>query len=325
MSRTGTLGRLLGHVPEPVLDMHPSDMAAHGLHDGDLVEVRSRRGMLRAPVQASEGVGPGQAHMAMHWGEEALSGRDADGMRLAGVNALTQPAFCPSSKQPELKHAAVAIAACPLPWRFVAVAWLPAEQALATREALKPWMGTFDFSSCTPFGREPDSRVGLVFRAAHRQAPELAMLQALAKLFGLGGDQLLRYDDPAQHQHRWLQLETQGQGLRIRALLLAGGVASERWLRPLLQEGSPVETHLRRLLDPSAIAPLASAPRSKQVCTCFNVNEAAIVAQLSRCDGSPEVRLASLQSELKCGTNCGSCLPTLRKLVQATPLAMAGA
>jgi assimilatory nitrate reductase catalytic subunit len=66
---------------------------------------------------------------------------------------------------------------------------------------------------------------------------------------------------------------------------------------------------------------VATANRGKQVCTCFNVSDIAITQVLGRCSGSTEQRLASLQSELRCGTNCGSCLPALRKLVQQTPVA----
>jgi assimilatory nitrate reductase catalytic subunit len=55
------------------------------------------------------------------------------------------------------------------------------------------------------------------------------------------------------------------------------------------------------------------------VCTCFNVTDLAIQAELGRCTGSPEERLASLQGALKCGTNCGSCLPELKRMVRATP------
>jgi assimilatory nitrate reductase catalytic subunit len=36
---------------------------------------------------------------------------------------------------------------------------------------------------------------------------------------------------------------------------------------------------------------------------------------LARCHGSPEAQLLQLQGELKCGTNCGSCLPQLRRRV----------
>ena len=35
-------------------------------------------------------------------------------------------------------------------------------------------------------------------------------------------------------------------------------------------------------------------------------------------DGGPEARLSTLQADLKCGTNCGSCLPELKRLVRAS-------
>jgi assimilatory nitrate reductase catalytic subunit len=58
--------------------------------------------------------------------------------------------------------------------------------------------------------------------------------------------------------------------------------------------------------------------KGKQVCTCFNVTEPQIVQVLARCQGSTDERLAMLQGELKCGTNCGSCLPAVRGLVKAS-------
>ncbi len=63
---------------------------------------------------------------------------------------------------------------------------------------------------------------------------------------------------------------------------------------------------------------MAIAERGRQVCTCFNVTEPQIVEQLGRCEGSAEARLSQLQGALKCGTNCGSCLPVLRGLVKAS-------
>ncbi len=35
--------------------------------------------------------------------------------------------------------------------------------------------------------------------------------------------------------------------------------------------------------------------------------------------GDAPARLAALQAELGCGTQCGSCVPELRRLVQGTP------
>ena len=33
--------------------------------------------------------------------------------------------------------------------------------------------------------------------------------------------------------------------------------------------------------------------------------------------GTPDERLTALQQQLRCGTDCGSCLPTLKRLVAA--------
>jgi assimilatory nitrate reductase catalytic subunit len=324
MSRTGTLGRLFGHVAEPCIELHPDDMADLGLSEGQLVQVTSRRGQLLIPAVPHDGMGRQQAYIAMHWGEEALGGVDAHGRRVTGVNALTQPAFCPTSKQPELKHAAVRLSPVDLPWKLLAVAWLPAEQALALREELKLWMQRFPFTACVPFGREPDERgrVGLLFRAASPAPIDAALLDELAGLMGLIGASVMRYDDARQGQQRRMQVEpapSGESGHRLRAFLMAGDLSSERWIRPLLQDELAIDELGTALLSPGATPPVATADRGKQVCTCFNVSDIAIVNVLGRCAGSPEQRLASLQGELRCGTNCGSCLPALRKLVAQTP------
>ncbi|HZT54973.1 MAG TPA: nitrate reductase, partial [Burkholderiaceae bacterium] len=148
MSRTGTIGRLFGHVPEPAIEMHGQDMQRLALKDGDLVQVTSKRGSIVLPVRASEQQGLAQAFIPMHWGDEFLSGSTATGQRVAGVNALTLPTFCPSSKQPELKHAAVKILKAELPWRLLCVAWLSGDDALRAREQLKPLMQAFPFAAC---------------------------------------------------------------------------------------------------------------------------------------------------------------------------------
>ncbi|MEK9802083.1 MAG: nitrate reductase, partial [Curvibacter sp.] len=153
MSRTGTLGRLFGHVAEPTVQMNAGDMARRGLAEGDLVHVTSKRGSILVPLQASEELASGQAFMAMHWGPEFVSGISSTGLPLAGVNALTTSSYCPTSKQPELKHAAVKILKAELPWTLLGLAWLPADRALAAREALRRLMTRFPYASCVPFAQ----------------------------------------------------------------------------------------------------------------------------------------------------------------------------
>ncbi len=67
--------------------MHAQDMARLKLNDGDLVHVTSRRGSLILPARSSPQIAPAQCFIAMHWGEEFLSGRANTGEPLAGVNA----------------------------------------------------------------------------------------------------------------------------------------------------------------------------------------------------------------------------------------------
>jgi assimilatory nitrate reductase catalytic subunit len=47
----------------------------------------------------------------------------------------------------------------------------------------------------------------------------------------------------------------------------------------------------------------------------LGITQTAIEAQLATGAGDENQRLAALQGALKCGTNCGSCLPELRRKV----------
>ncbi|MBD9664733.1 assimilatory nitrate reductase catalytic subunit [Variovorax paradoxus] len=322
MSRTGTVGRLFGHVAEPVVQMNAQDMARRQLKDGDLVHLTSKRGSILLPVQASAEIGLSQAFVAMHWGEEYLSGCSSTGTPLAGINALTTSAFCPTSKQPELKHTPVKILKAELPWSLLAMAWLPPDAALAAHQALKPMMAMFPFATCVPFsGNAPgEERSGILFRAAAHDAPADETIDRIEGLLGLRGSDALRYADRRRGQRRVARLVRRADGnAGLEAFLLGGDTSAEAWIGTLLREEIPAQTYGRLLLSPGARAPVAVQSRGHPVCTCFNVTDLAIQAELGRCTGTPDERLAALQGALKCGTNCGSCLPELKRMVRATP------
>ena len=328
MSRTGTIGRLFGHVAEPSIQMNPQDMSRRGLKHGDLVYVTSKRGSIVVPVAASDEIGLSQAFIAMHWGGEYLGGCSSTGHRLAGVNALTTSAYCPSSKQPELKHAAVKILKAELPWSLLAMGWLPDERALAVREELRQLMDLFPFASCVPFSNSvplaqaaDQSRTGILLRAAAHEAPAGELLARIESLLGLGGADVLRYADPRRGQRRTMRLARHGENTQLEAFLLAGDVSAQAWIHTLLQDELPAQAYGRLLLSPGAKAPVAVQSRGKIVCTCFNVTDLQIGEQLAELDGDQATRLAGLQAGLKCGTNCGSCLPELKRMVHlaATP------
>jgi assimilatory nitrate reductase catalytic subunit len=326
MTRTGTLGRLFGHVAEPAVQMHAQDMARRGLKEGELVQVSSQRGAIVLPVQASAEVALSQAFIAMHWGPEFLSGRSSTGEPLAGVNALTTSAYCPTSKQPELKHAAVRIVRAELPWTLLGMAWLPEDDLQAAREALRALMPHFSFAACVPFSSPApmdappgQNRTGLLFRAAQAQAPEAGLVHQIEQALGLCGPDALRYVDPRKGQHRTMKRVHAGEDTHLDGFLLAGDTRAQAWIKTLLQDQLPAQAYGRQLLAPGAQAPVALPSRGKQVCSCFNVTDEAISDCLTdSTGGSPDERLASLQVRLKCGTNCGSCIPELKRLVRQT-------
>ena len=328
MSRTGNLGRLFAHVPEPVIQLNPQDMARRQLKEGDWVQVASRRGAVVLPVQASAEMGLSQAFIPMHWGDEFLGGRDSEGSPLLGINALTTPTFCPSSKQPELKHTAVRITKMDLPWSLLALAWLKRDDAWRVREALKMQMPQFEFATCVPFSNQlplekaHDERVGVLFRAAGNAPPSDELLAWFEKTLGLSGVNVLRYHDRKKHQHRAIRIVEVNGDRQIDGLLLSGDTRSEAWIKALLQSESSATPYGNLLLLPSATPPVAVQAPSPQVCSCFSVNVDSIQSCLSRhADaagdvGSGDWLLSKLQTELKCGTNCGSCVPELKKIIR---------
>jgi assimilatory nitrate reductase catalytic subunit len=310
MSRTGTLGRLFGHAAEPVIELHPSDLTRLRVAPGELLTVKSRRNSVVLPAAANDAVAPAQAFVAMHWGEEFVSG---------GVNRLTTSAFCPQSKQPELKHATVKLIKADLPWQVAARAWLPAEQALALRAQLMAHAAHLPYAMCVPFGRDDDSRnsgrVGVWLRAAAAEAPAVEWLRSVESLLGLDDGRALRYADARHATYRSVGLQRSAEVTHLDAFLLAGDTRAAPWMSELLAERLPADAYGRALLAGSAQPPSALPARGAQVCTCFDVTAPQIDAVLARCSGTPEAQLAQLQAALKCGTNCGSCLPALRKQI----------
>src|SRR5262249_5705942 len=99
---TGTMTRRAAALdalqPGPFVEVHPDDLASHGIADGQLVTVRSRRGASRLPARASRSVAVGSVFIPFHFRE-------------AAANVLTVDALDPFGKIPEFKFCAVQLEA----------------------------------------------------------------------------------------------------------------------------------------------------------------------------------------------------------------------
>ena len=300
MSRTGTLASAFGHVEQACLSLHPDELRRRQLKDGDLVKVRSRRASLVLPVLGDANLRPGQAWLPMHWGDRFLNG--------LGCNVLTQPAYDPLSKQPELKLSAIQISKLVLPWELYV---LVEGDIQAHFNALRPLFDAFTYASFNLTGHE---RPALQINAGSLVAPQSEWLEQLDQRLQLQQGPVLAYDDPRRRVGKRVRIE---QG-RIHTIRLAGETAARHWLKGLWHSGE-ADAQLRRWL----LAPLSTPPGNpactlgKTLCSCRNVSEAAVIQGIA--DG---LKLPELQEQLGCGSQCGSCVPEIKRLLttQALPV-----
>jgi assimilatory nitrate reductase catalytic subunit len=210
-----------------------------------------------------------------------------------GVNALTVSAFDPHSKQPELKHAAVEVARVDLAHELVVLRRLDDGAEL---ERLRSLLSRFQLAALSLFGREP----ACVMLRARSDAPfELAELDRAIDESGLRS---VSYEDPARAIAKRLWIDASG---RIAAVRLVGETVAAPWLKEQIRNGVLVSPALALAPRPAGSA----VPRGRIVCSCFEVSESDIRAAVGR-----GADLSALQRTLKCGTNCGSCVPELRRL-----------
>jgi len=302
MSRTGRIARAFGHVREPLLSMHPDDMSRRGLKNGDFAELRSRRGRIVLRVEASADMSRGQVFVPMHFGASHLSH--------AGVNALCSSAFDPYSKQPELKHAAVQVDKCVLGWQLVASrtaadGYAEEESALAWMAALRPLLQRFDYAYVSLVGR---ARTAVSLQIGNRVPVSVDDMAAIDAAIELHAESCSAYEDKRRGIFkRALVIDNRLLGFR-----LGGDVSAAGWLEDAMVENRPADVLRRWMLGPYAEPPLATTvpARGRIVCNCHGVAESEIRASIARGCG-----MEDLQQELRCGTNCGSCLPELRRML----------
>ncbi len=104
MTRTGKVQRLLKHIDEPKLEIHPKDAEKLGIADGSNVKIASRRSHAILNCEVSENIRQGTVFLPMHWGY-------INGSKAGRANNLTSDLLDPMSKEPDYKFSAVRVEA----------------------------------------------------------------------------------------------------------------------------------------------------------------------------------------------------------------------
>ncbi len=303
MSRTGNVAQLFNHAEEPVIQISADDMMRRNLKNGDIVKVQNKRGSLVLSVQMSDEVQPAQTFIAMHWGSQFMHG--------LGVNILMPPNFDKTSKQPELKHTAIKLEKLELPWRMTIMRNC---QDLTLLTIVRSLLKDFSYASCGLFGRESASNQAgmLILRAAHETAPDQALIEKIDAILNMKEESpCLNYNDTKRGISKRILVENVNGKAAVTGVRLMGETLAADWLKDIMTTGTFTDELRRWALAPLSAPPTGQHGRGKIVCNCLDVSQNEIVENIEL-----GADLITLQNKLKCGTECGSCVPELKKLVQ---------
>nr|WP_233859893.1 nitrate reductase [Paraburkholderia sp. HD33-4] len=291
MTRTGKSEKLAGHVTEAFIDLHPQDALSCGVREGELARVSSRWGTMVARVQHGGGMPRGSVFVPIHWNDQVASD--------ARVGAVVNPEVDPVSGEPEFKHTPVRIDRFDVAWHGF---------SLSRHAPVLDGMTYWTRVQGMQFVRyELAGRKLLTDHGGWAQA-----------LFGI--------DDP---QADWLEYEDRAAGIyravhlvddRIESCIFVSArpelpLPSRTWLAGLFGKDRLDEEDRAGLLVGQPIG--KGVDTGPTVCSCFGVGRTTICMAI-REQGLKTA--AEITACLKAGSNCGSCVPELKKLLVDTEL-----
>ncbi|MFC3679818.1 nitrate reductase [Bacterioplanoides pacificum] len=297
MTRTGQAARLNQHISEPFALLHPQDAKQRQLSDGQLVEVSNQRGRLLLRARVSDEQRHGEVFVPMHWSDR-YSAR-------ARVSSLIDNTHDPLSGQPQLKISLVQARAYHPDWQATVFS-----RDDISRPGQRPLLQSLDYWAS---GRNEQ---GFFCELASR-GDSRDWLQALRQQMAQQSSQPLHwvsFDDPKRRHYRRAAYDA--SGLVCLVYCRSGGqnssLLNRAWLSQQLATGQP-DSQLRMALL-NGHPPGPQQDQGAIICSCFQVGDKAIQAAINAGHNNPE----ALGQQLRCGTNCGSCLPELQHLCDAT-------
>jgi len=279
MTRTGKSARLMQHISEPFCQFHPDD--GPQIQPGDLVRVASSHGWLLLRAQPDNLQPRGSVFVPMHWNSQFS--------QQARVDALIEAHVDPLSGQPESKHMPVSLSRWPAAWQA---------ELFVRGENITPPVTTY-WSLITQPGVThftlADSSLPADWMAWLKESYATDNLLCQTAQLGDDGFSLLAWSDGA------LQL----------AFYARRRPPSPDRQAVLAAFTTPPHTAQQRLALLAGRADRDKAPAGAIICSCYSVGEIPITEAVRQ--GCHSVQ--QLGEKLKCGTNCGSCIPELKKII----------
>ena len=280
MTRSGLSPRLAVHRPEPFVEAHADDAAAAGLVNGGFARVSTPYGSCVLKVMVSEDQRRGSLFAPIHWSNETAS--------TACVGELVTPANDPYSGQPEAKATPAAIE--PVEFRF--------RGFVLARGAVALPAGTW-WSRVTAAN-------GLGLLIATNDPPSAWRERAPAMF---GEEEVAEYFDEPRGIYR---MATFADGRLASCLFIGPASAAPQWdtVKALFEAEALGGAQRRAVLSGKSTDGLADP--GPVVCACFGVGLNVICAAIK---SGMATSVDDIGAALRAGTNCGSCLPELKRIV----------
>jgi assimilatory nitrate reductase catalytic subunit len=281
MTRSGLSAKLGAHLPEPFVEVHPDDAAAARLVDGGFARLSTRFGACVLKVIVTEQQRRGSLFAPIHWSDATASA--------ARICDLVMPETDRYSGQPDAKATPAAIAPEPFAFRGFALT----RQPLALPDG--SWWARVAVAQAA----------GLLL--ATNDGPKTWKQRASA-LFGEDAD-IAEYLDQQRGVYR-VAAFTEG---RLAGCLFIGPADNApQWdaVKALFEHDTLADEARRVLLSGRSADGLVSA--GPIVCACFGVGLAIIRAAIQ---SGAATSVEAIGRALRAGTNCGSCLPELKRIV----------
>jgi assimilatory nitrate reductase catalytic subunit len=278
MTRSGISPRLGQHLPEPFVEVHPDDAIKFGVTDDSFARVVTDYGQCLLKVAVSERQQRGMLFAPIHWSEETAS--------TARVGALVAPFTDPFSGQPENKATPASIAPYEYVFRGFALS--------RVRLELPPHVWW--------------TRVTVAGGYGYLFADNADLARWQSWLRSIAGSDLAEYKDFGGGVYRAASFAED----RIATCLFIGPARDAGdWdvVKSLFAADALSEDQRRMLLSGKSTDGLESC--GPIVCACFGVGRTTILAAIAAGAGTA----AEIGVQLKAGTNCGSCIPEMKRLI----------
>ncbi|REG84162.1 nitrate reductase [Marinomonas pollencensis] len=282
MTRTGDAASLAKHTGQPYVALHPTDAQRLGINEGTLTRISSAYGEVRVKATLSNASPPGQVFVPIHWTQQFANA--------AVVSNLIPQTVDHLSGQPESKHAVVQLEAI----QDLRYGLVVSRRPQCFPEALY-WCAI-------------PSDNGFRYEVIWPKGVAIESLKATFTLLETGQIQWLEYNNEATGQRRLAcvcdeKLDT------VMYFSNRPEAVSADWLLSNLVASEP-------LSEPDRVALLVGSPANVEdkgniVCSCYQIGS----KQIEKAIASGAESVEALGARLKCGTNCGSCIPELKHFI----------